>query len=232
MNRIPAARLIALTLCGAFACGNAAWAAEASPRVRISDQRVDPAVLEQAALASLQGTIESLGQGRSVQLDLVDLRALPDSVAGIGLDGVGRARIDNGAWIPLHFSASYDLERGEVEGLRVQPLTRSMRETAGLVDVGVHERVTGQVASRILGEFPDQALDIVFLELQPVEQGEGHLAFRGTGRVDFLDEGPAPLTFSAILDRESGLVMAMDYSLEVLGAHGEARWSESVALAD
>lgn len=232
MNRFPISRLTVLTLGVALMQVTPARAAEASPLERLSDRQVDPVDLEQAALASLQGTIESLGQGRSVQLDLVDLRALPDSVAGIGLDGVGRARIDNGAWIPLHFSASYDLERGEVEGLRVQPLTRSMRETAGLVDAGHHERVTGQVASRILGEFPDQTLDIVFLDLMPVEQGDGHIAFRGTGRVDFLAEGPTPLSFSAILDRSSGLVIAMDYSLEVLGAHGESRWNESVAAAD
>jgi hypothetical protein len=51
----------------------------------------------------------------------------------------------------------------------------------------------------------------------------------GVGLVDFADEGAAPVSFSAVLDRESGLLVALDYVFEVVGAHGADKDVEGIA---
>lgn len=195
----------------------------------VDDARVEPAVLEQAALRGLQGTVEAFGAGTAVQVEVIDLRVVPDSLATLVVDGVGRLRIDNGDWIPLRFDASYDLIESTMTDLRVLPIARVASASARVMESGLEERVSGQVAARILTEFPDQPAEIVFVDVEPTSEARGHVSFHGTGLVDFADEGAAPVAFSAILDRASGLLVALDYDLEVIGAHGNARTVEAIA---
>jgi hypothetical protein len=195
----------------------------------VDEARVEPTVLEQAALRGLQGTVEAFGAGAAVQVEVVDLRVVPDSLATLTVDGVGRLRIDNGEWIPLRFDASYDLLESEMTDLRVLPIARVASASAQVMESGLEERVSGQVAARILTEFPDQPAEIVFVDVEPTSEARGHVSFHGTGLVDFADEGAAPVSFSAIIDRASGLLVALDYDLEVIGAHGNARAVEAIA---
>jgi hypothetical protein len=104
----------------------------------------------------------------------------------------------------------------------VNPLSGAVRTAGVQADPATSERVSGQVAARILAEFPDQPTEISFVDLRPIADGDAHLAFRGTGLVDFHGEGVAPVDFSAIVDRGSGLVVAMDYELRLATGHGEA----------
>lgn len=216
----------ALSLIVAMLAAGPAFAADiaiSQPAALVShDAKLDPAAIEQAALASLQATAESMSAGNSVQVEIVDLRAVPDSSTTLAMEGVGRMRIGTGGWIPLRFNAGYDSDQGEVFGLRVNPLSGAARTAGTQADPSTSERIGGQVAARILAEFPDQPTEISFVEMTPIADGEAHLAYRGTGMVDFNGEGVAPVDFSAIVDRSSGLVVAMDYELRLAQGHGEA----------
>lgn len=231
---------VALSGCAWLVAGaTPGWAADTSlsqqapPTVALGldEARLDPAALERAALEALRSSAQALSGDRQVQVEITDLRAWPDSIAAIELDGVGRVRVERGGWIPLRFQSGYDLKEGHVFGLRVEPISSATRTSAfsSAIEAGMGERVNDQVASRILAEFPDQPLEIVFVDLQPTSDSSSHVAFRGTGLVDFADEGSAPVSFSAILDRASGLVVALDYSFEIAGAHGEAAMVETIA---
>lgn len=192
------------------------------------EARLDPVVIEKATLQSLLDTAQSLSHGNAVLVEIVDLRAVPDSASTLAMEGVGRMRIGRGGWIPLRFNAGYDSAKGAVFGLRVNPLAGAMRWAGTQADPSTAERVTGQVAARILAEFDGQAAEISFVDLHPIADGQAHLAFRGTGMVDFHGEGVTPVDFSAIVDRASGLVVAMDYDLRLARGHGDAN-SEAVA---
>jgi hypothetical protein len=220
---------LAIAVAAAMASfGVAAESAATSP-VSIDEARLSPAALEQAALGGLLASAERMSGGRAVLVEIVDLRVTPASLAGVDLDGVGRLRIEQGEWIPLRFTAGYDLQQRELFGLRVLPISTRTTTNSTTLDGGTIERVNGQVASQILAEFPDQPVEIVFIDLQPTNDARGHVAFRGTGLVDFADEGAAPVQFSALMDRASGLVVSMDYQLDVAGAHGEAGAVETIA---
>lgn len=195
----------------------------------VGETRLNPAALERATLEALLTTAGALTQGRAVQVEVVDLRAAPDSAASLALEGVGRLKVAQGEWIPLRFLAGYDLVEGTLFGVRVQPIATAVQSTSTAIEAGMGERVNDQIAARILAEFPDQPLEIVFVDLQPTSDSSSHVAFRGTGLVDFADEGAAPVSFNAILDRASGLVVAMDYEFEIAGAHGDARFAETIA---
>ena len=211
-------------LVAAFVAGPAFAAdiAISQPAALVSQEaRLDPAAIERAALASLLATAESLSAGNAVQVEIVDLRAVPDSSTTLAMEGVGRMRVGTGGWIPMRFNAGYDSDLGEVFGLRVNPLAGATRTAGSQADPGTSERVSGQVAARILAEFPDQPTEISFVDVQPIADGEAHLAYRGTGLVDFHGEGVAPVDFSAIVDRGSGLVVALDYDLRLAQGHGE-----------
>ena len=194
----------------------------AEPAARVSDEaRVDAGAIEQAALTALLATAESMSEGNAVQVEIVDLRAVPNSSSTLSMEGVGRMRVGTGGWIPLRFNAGYDGSAKEVYDLHVNPLAGSVRTAGTQADPATSERVTGQVAARILAEFPDQPTEVSFVDLQPIADGEAHAAYRGTGLVDFHGEGIAPVEFSAIVDRNSGLVVAMDYELSLVQGHGE-----------
>ena len=201
----------------------------AQPAALTSDEaRLDPAAIEKATLQSLLATAESMSAGNAVLVEIVDLRAVPDSASTLSMEGVGRMRIGTGGWIPLRFNAGYDSTQGEVFGLRVNPLAGATRTAGTQADAATQERVGGQVAARILAEFPDQPAEISFVDMRPIADGSAHLAYRGTGMVDFHEEGIAPVDFSAIVDRNSGLVVAMDYELRLAQGHGETG-AETVA---
>lgn len=202
---------------------------QSSPTFSLGETRLDPAAMEHAATIALRETAAALSQGRAVQVEVVDLRAAPDSAVTVALEGVGRIRLDQGEWVPLRFLAGYDLNAGDLFGLRVQPIATSARAVSGAVESGMSERVNDQIAARILSEFPDQPLEIVFVDLQPTSDSSSHVGFRGTGLVDFAEEGVAPVSFNAILDRGTGLVVALDYSLEIAGAHGDGTLAASIA---
>lgn len=197
--------------------------------VSLGESRLDPVAMEHAAVHALGETASALSPGRAVQVEVVDLRAAPDSAATVALQGVGRLRLDQGEWIPLRFLAGYDLIERNLFGLRVQPIATAARTRNAAVDSAMGERVNDQVAARILSEFQDQPIEIVFVDLQPTSDSSSHVGFRGTGLVDFADEGVAPVSFNAILDRASGLVVALDYSLEIAGAHGDGSLAASIA---
>lgn len=202
---------------------------DSPPGVSLGETRIDPTAMEHAAMTALRETAAALSPGRAVQVEVVDLRAAPDSEATVALEGVGRLRLDQGEWIPMRFLAGYDLSAGDLFGLRVQPIATSARAASGAVESGMGERVNDQIAARILSEFPDQPVEIVFVDLQPTSDSSSHVGFRGTGLVDFADEGVAPVSFNAILDRGTGLVVALDYSLEIAGAHGDGTLAASIA---
>lgn len=230
MSRHVPARLLAL-LASAFAAGPlvAANVAVSQPAAIVSqDARLDPGAIERATLQSLLATAESLSAGNAVQVEIVDLRAVPDSASTLTMEGVGRMRIGTGGWIPLRFNAGYDSNEGAVYGLRVNPLGGATRTAGEQADPATQERVGGQVAARILAEFDEQPAEISFVDLRPLAEGDSHLAFRGTGLVDFHGEGVAPVDFSAIVDRASGLVVAMDYELRLAQGHGDTG-AETVA---
>ena len=195
----------------------------------LDEATLDADALEQAALTGLRASAEALSGGRSVLVEIVDLRVMPASLASVDVEGVGRLRLEQGEWIPLRFTAGYDMQDETLFGLRVLPLaSMSASGPASLEDATV-ERVNGQVAARILAEFPDQPVEIAFIDLQPINDTRGHVAFRGTGLVDFSQEGAAPVAFSALMDRATGLIVSMDYQLDVAGAHGGATSVESIA---
>jgi hypothetical protein len=209
--------LRALALGCALALGTTvASAQQATDRPSIDEARLDPGALEQAALRSLQSSVETLSQGRAVAVEIVDLRVAPSTLASVAVDGVGRLKIEQGEWIPLRFTAGYDLQDTAMFGLRVLPIASHAHDETVRLDGATVERVNG------LAEFPDQPAEVVFIDLQPTQHARGHVVFRGTGLVDFADEGAAPIEFSALLDRASGLVVSMDYQLDVAGAHGAA----------
>lgn len=227
--RLPA-RTLALIVAGLLA--GPAVAADvqiAQPATLVSEEaRLDPAAIEKATLQSLLETAQTLSAGNSVLVEIVDLRAVPDSASTLVMEGVGRMRIGTGGWIPLRFNAGYDSTQGEVFGLRVNPLAGAVRTAGTQADPATTERVGGQVAARILAEFGEQPAEISFVDLRPIADGQAHLAFRGTGMVDFHGEGVAPVDFSAIVDRNSGLVVAMDYELRLAQGHGQTG-AEAVA---
>lgn len=225
-------RLPVLALLAAGIAGGPALAAEIAvtqPTALLSPEaNLDPGAIEKAALQSLLETAQSLSAGNSVLVEIVDLRAVPDSATTLSMEGVGRMRIGTGGWIPLRFNAGYDSKQGAVFGLRVNPLAGATRTVGTQADPATRERIGGQVAARILAEFKDQPAEISFVDLRPIAEGEAHLAFRGTGMVDFHGEGVAPIDFSAIVDRSSGLVVAMDYDLRLARGHGDTS-AETVA---
>lgn len=237
MSHATLARCLATAVAALLAVSTPLWASDARPAQDLTltptldpgEARLDPAAMELAAMNALRENASALSHGRAVQVEVVDLRAAPDSAATVALEGVGRIRLDQGEWIPLRFLAGYDLSAGDLFGLRVQPIATSARATSGVVESGMGERVNDQIAARILSEFPDQPLEIVFVDLQPTSDSSSHVGFRGTGLVDFADEGVAPVSFNAILDRGTGLVVALDYSLEVAGAHGDGTLAASIA---
>jgi hypothetical protein len=224
MSRIRRLHSIPSCLALLAACG-IATAAESAPldgfaALRRDDSRIDPLALEQASRVALRDSISALAPERAVEVDVVDLRAVPDSVDALAVEGVGRVRVADGHWIPLRFNAGYDAVGTQLFGLRVQPLPRASRASTVSADLGLHDRVAGQVAARIVSEFAEQPVDVVIMDVQAVTDQTGYVALRGTGSIDFAEEGIAPVAFSAILDRGSGLVIATDYTIEVLGAHG------------
>jgi hypothetical protein len=212
------------------ATATAAEAARAPLAMLDSDEpRFDPQALELAAIQALREAAQKLSGRNTLEVEIVDLRAVPDSIASLTIDGVGRVRLDRGAWIPMRFSAGYDLEGEGVFGLRTRPIASVATTSETALEAGLEERIHGQVAARILSEFPDQPIEIVFLELQPTSAAREHLSMSGVGLVDFADEGAAPVSFSAVLDRESGLLVALDYVFEVVGAHGADKDVEGIA---
>lgn len=225
-------RWSALALLVAGLAGGPARAAEivvSQPVALLSQEaNLDASAIEKAALQSLLETAQSLSAGNSVLVEIVDLRAVPDSATTLSMEGVGRMRIGTGGWIPLRFNAGYDSRQGAVFGLRVNPLAGATRTVGTQADPATRERIGGQVAARILAEFDDQPAEISFVDLRPIAEGQAHLAFRGTGMVDFHGEGVAPVDFSAIVDRSSGLVVAMDYDLRLARGHGDTG-AETVA---
>jgi hypothetical protein len=225
-----AASLSTIALAFALAFGSLPVLANPSAgRASIDEARLDPAALEQAALQALQGSAEALSNGQGVAVEIVDLRVTPDTFASVAVDGVGRLRVEQGDWIPMRFTGGYDVRDAALFGLRVLPISSRTNTASTQVDQATVERVNGQVASQILAEFPDQPAEIVFIDLQPSQDARGHVVFRGTGLVDFADEGSAPVQFSALMDRASGLVVSMDYQLDVAGGHGNATAIESIA---
>jgi hypothetical protein len=228
----PCFRLAALALLVAGLAAGPVVAADvvvAQPAALVAqDAKLDPAAIERATLQALLATAQSLSAGNAVMLEIVDLRAVPDSASTLAMEGVGRMRIGTGGWIPLRFNAGYDSVQGQVFGLRVNPLAGALRTVGLQADPIIGERVGGQVAARILAEFDGQPAEVSVVDLRPVANGEAHLAFRGIGMVDFRGEGVAPVEFSAIVDRNSGLVVAMDYDLRLARGHGQTG-TETVA---
>lgn len=214
------ARLVSALMIGSlFAAGTgyAVSASSASGSVGLDEARLDPSAIEQATLGGLLASAESMTGSRNVLVDVVDLRVSPSSLASVSLDGVGRMRVARGEWIPMRFTGSYDLLEADVLGLRVMPIASHARSGAAALDEAIVERVNGQVATRILAEFPDQPVEIAFVDLQPINDARGHVAFEGIGLVDFAEEGAAAVTFTALMDRASGLVVSMDYRLSDAG---------------
>jgi hypothetical protein len=219
----PRFRVLALFAAG-FLAGpvSAADIVVAQPAALVAqDAKLDPGAIEKAMLQSLLETAQAQSAGNAVMLEIVDLRAVPDSASTLTMEGVGRMRIGTGGWIPLRFNAGYDSVQGEVFGLRVNPLAGAQRSAGLQADPIIGERVGGQIAARILAEFDGQPADVSVVDLRPVADGEAHLAYRGTGMVDFHGEGVAPVDFSAIVDRNSGLVVALDYDLRLARGHGQ-----------
>lgn len=226
MPCLPPPRRLALSLVLGLGLGlSGTLPAAATPidpaTVSLDEARLDPEKLEQTAAAALRRSVQSLGDGRDVEVELVDLRVLPDAPASLALDGVGRLRVAKGSWIPVRLDASYDLAQDDLFGLRVLPLTQRVSTAARTLETGYEQRVSDQVAVRILSEFPDQPAQVVFVDVRPTAVGQGHVSFQGTGLVDFAQEGSAPVSFAAVLDRGSGLVVALDYQFEIVGAHGQ-----------
>ncbi len=199
--------------------------------LRLLDTYLDPSAVEQAMLKSLQSTVEAASQGRTVQLEVVDLRTVPDSVSTLMVDGVGRMRIGSGGWFPLRFVGGYDAIDGRVFELRLRPLRGTPRAPGEQSDPATSERVGGQIAARILAEFPDQPTEVSFVDLHPIAESPHHFAFSGTGMVDFDAEGATPVDFSAIVDRATGLVVAVDYELRLAQGHGENEFADDAVAA-
>jgi hypothetical protein len=197
----------------------------------IDEATIDVTRIEQATLASLQD-ISRHPAGRAVELEIVDLRATPDSLAALNVDGVGRMRVAQGEWIPLRFSAGYDLVENAVFEARIEPIAgASRRDPTTIVEPTVREQVNGQVAGQILREFADQPVDLSFGPLEAISDSETHLAVRGTGQADFAAQGKAPVQFTAILDRASGLVMSVSYSMDDVSLSGSEAMSAAIASA-
>ena len=105
--------------------------------------------------------------GAPAEAELVDLRAVPDSLSGLALDGVGRVRIGGGAWIPLRVTAGYDLARAELSGVRLRPITDGAAARDEGIEATVLELVNAQVSTRLASEFPLQSREVVLLAHQP-----------------------------------------------------------------
>jgi hypothetical protein len=230
MSRVtPLARLAMLALLPFAAAVSAADPVPSAPRSATWDEsRLQAGELEGLLVASMRAAAAQLA-GVSVQAELADLRAVPDSLAGLALDGVGRVRVGEGEWIPVRVTAGYDVARAELSALRLRPIA-SGEVSRGGIEATALELVNAQVAAQLGLEFPDQARDITLVDLASTTDGAAHVAYRGAGWVEFGGEGQAPLRFSAILDRRSGRLVAFDYALDVLEAHGEPR-SETLVAA-
>lgn len=229
MSRVlPLARLAMFVVLPLAAAASAAGPAPSFLRASTWDEsRLQAGELEGLLVAAVRASAAQLA-GASVEAELVDLRAVPDSLAGLALDGVGRVRVGEGEWIPLRVTASYDVARAELSALRLRPIANG-RDARGGIEAAAMETVNAQVAAQLGREFPDQARDVVLVDLTSTTDGAQHATFRGAGWVQFGAEGQAPLNFSAILDRRSGRLVAFDYSLDVLGAHGQDAGSSLVA---
>ena len=227
---IPIARhSSALALGVALALGGVHPVSAQDSTRSLDETTLDADALEQAALSGLRASAEALSGGRTVLVEIVDLRVMPASLASVDVEGVGRLRLEQGEWIPLRFTSGYDIQDETLFGLRVLPLASMSASGPATLDDSTVERVNGQVAARILAEFPDQPVEIAFIDLQPINDTRGHVAFRGTGLVDFSQEGAAPVAFSALMDRATGLIVSMDYQLDVADAHGGVTLVDSIA---
>lgn len=226
--RLLLAALVSLTALPTVA------AESATPYLRTTwdESRLQPGDLEALLLDAMRASVEPGASGATVRAEVVDLRAVPDSLSGIALDAIGRLQIGNGAWIPLRVSAGYDLGRAELSGLRLRPIAGGGTPRNEGVEAGVHDRIDAQVSARLKGEFPQQLREVVLVELASTSGGAAHAAFRGLGWVEFDGEGQAPLKFTAVFDRDSGLLVAFDYSLQVIDAHGEETLLGSIASAE
>jgi hypothetical protein len=220
----PIVRLLLITL---LPLAGTATASEPSPAGTLRATTWDESRLQASELESLLGAsvraVTAQLAGAPAEAELVDLRAVPDSLSGLALDGVGRVRVAGGAWIPLRVTAGYDLSRAELSQVRLRPITEGAAARDEGVESTVLELVNAQVASRLANEFPLQTREVVLLELAATSAGEAHASYRGQGWVQFGTEGQAPLSFSAILDRSSGRLVAFDYDLDVPDAHGQER---------
>lgn len=196
----------------------------AAPYLRTTwdESRLQPGDLEGLLIEAMRQSVLQAAAGATVQAEVVDLRAVPDSLSGIALDAVGRIQVGGGAWIPLRVSASYDLSRAELAGVRLRPIAAGGPTRSEGVEASLIEQFDSQVSARLKREFPEQLREVVLVELASTSGGAAHSAFRGQGWVEFDGEGQAPLEFTAVFDRDSGLLVAFDYSLRVLDAHGEA----------
>ena len=206
----------------------------AAPYLRTTwdESRLQPADLDALLVAAMRESVLQAAAGATVRAEVVDLRAVPDSLSGIALDAVGRLQVGGGAWIPLRVTASYDLGRAELAGLRLRPIAAGGPPRNEGVEASVLEQFDSQVSARLQGEFPEQLREVVLVDLASTSEGTAHTAFRGQGWVEFDGEGQAPLTFTAVFDRASGLLVAFDYSLQVLDAHGEEPLLGSIAAAE
>ena len=220
----PIVRLLLVTLLPLTGAAVASDTAHATAQrgATWDESRLQASELESLLGASVRAVTAQLA-GAPAEAELVDLRAVPDSLSGLALDGVGRVRIGGGAWIPLRVTAGYDLARAELSGVRLRPITDGAAAREEGIEATVLELVNAQVSTRLASEFPLQSREVVLLELAATSSGEAHAAYRGQGWVQFGTEGQAPLSFSAILDRSSGRLVAFDYDLDVPGAHGQER---------
>ena len=206
----------------------------AAPYLRTTwdESRLQPGDLEGLLVAAMRESVMQAAAGATVRAEVVDLRAVPDSLSGIALDAVGRLQVGDGAWIPLRVTAGYDLGRAELAGLRLRPIAAGGLPRNEGVEASVVDRIDAQVSARLQGEFPEQLREVVLVDLASTSGGSAHAAFRGLGWVEFDGEGQAPLKFTAVFDQDSGLLVAFDYSLQVLDAHGEESLLGSIASAE
>jgi hypothetical protein len=234
MSRIASISIRLLLAALPLTAAASALADTAAPYLRTTwdESRLQPGDLEALLVQAMRESVLQAAAGATVRAEVVDLRAVPDSLSGIALDAVGRLQIGSGAWIPLRVTAGYDLSRSELAGLRLRPIAAGSPPRNEGVEASVLDRIDAQVSARLQGEFPEQLREVVLVDLASTSGGAAHAAFRGLGWVEFDGEGQAPLKFTAVFDRDSGLLVAFDYSLQVLDAHGEQALLGSIAAAD
>lgn len=202
-------KLASLVLPLALVVGAAVAAPARAPAAATS-----PVQGQQARDAMAATVIEAMRarfDGRHVELRFARFDVREGSLRDLALSGAGRVRLEGGeAWLPIRYSALFDMATGEIVSPDVAFDTAAARTAARGVDA---EELDRAVREQLAREFAAQRISFELGELRLVARDARFVLVAGSGEASFAGEGSADVQVQGVYDRRAHAWLHVRYKL-------------------